>query len=104
MSSATWTVCESCSRRRDAARHQLRHPPAWAIDQSILVQAERLGATLVVIRERGGDRLWAAPIATFWLHGIRIERGHGEQVALPLAFWRVQQSCEPQQLLLEAVL
>jgi hypothetical protein len=82
----------------DPAIHQLRQPLAWAWDSPVLDQAERFGAVDAVIRERGGTRTWTAPLSEFRTHGLEFNRGHGPQVALPLAFWRVAPPGGPAQL------
>ena len=62
-------------------------PPAWAVDQSVLEAAERDGLTHAVFEERLTGRVWCAPLGSFRVHGFRFDRGHGEQVALPLHRW-----------------
>jgi hypothetical protein len=68
-------------------RHILRRPPAIAVQASVLEELERLGAKGVVTIMPNGRRLFA-PLSEFRLHGIVICRGYGEQVALPLKYWR----------------
>lgn len=70
--------------------HMLRRPPAWAIDQAILEAARRDGAVTVEITDVETRRRYIAPIEAFDLHGLRFNRGFGEQIALPLAHWRVE--------------
>jgi hypothetical protein len=76
-------------KKADPVRHQLRTPLAWAWDASVLSQAERLGATLAIVEEKRGPRTWTAPLVAFYAHGLRVNRGHGEQLALPLERWTV---------------
>lgn len=73
---------------RRASVHQLRVPPAWAFDFDVLERAQQLGATRVIVRELEHNEEYEAQLADV-LHGIPVSRGFGEQVALPLAFWRV---------------
>jgi len=69
--------------------HQLRRPPAWAVDASHLRELRRLGAAGVrLVDERGA--MWSASAASFEHYGLLVDRGHGHQVALPLAYWRVR--------------
>ncbi len=73
----------------DTNTHQLRFPPAWCIDRHHLERLEALGAAGVrLIDEKGTE--WRATTAAFERFGIPLERGHGRQVALPLAKWDVQ--------------
>jgi hypothetical protein len=45
-------------------------------------------------------KIYQAPLIAFFLHGTRIDRGFGPQIALPLAHWRVEAE-GAQQLTLE---
>ncbi|GIV15859.1 MAG: hypothetical protein KatS3mg022_1294 [Armatimonadota bacterium] len=77
-------------RRVQASRHQLRQPPAWAFERNILEQAHEAGASLVEICDVETGITYTAPLATLWQKGIRIQRGHGEQIALPLNLWHTE--------------
>jgi len=70
--------------------HQLRQPPAWAIDLQILEAARQDGAEWVEITDIENSKVYRAPLVAFFIHGIRIDRGFGPQIALPLAHWRVE--------------
>ena len=73
----------------DPAKHQLRHPPAYAIDKAhidILIEESGWGVELLTVN---GD-VWIAPLGQFLLHGINLDRGAGKQVALPLQYWTKQ--------------
>ncbi|GIV21713.1 MAG: hypothetical protein KatS3mg023_3464 [Armatimonadota bacterium] len=74
-------------RRVQASKHQLRQPPAWAFERHILEQAHEAGASLVEVHDVESGITYIAPLATLWQKGIRIQRGHGEQIALPLNLW-----------------
>ncbi|HHX43149.1 MAG TPA: hypothetical protein GX714_04070 [Chloroflexi bacterium] len=77
------------------SRHALRKPPAWALDIDSLLEAERLGATMVEIRDCESGLRYRASVERIWRHGITIDRGHGRQVALPLSRWTVWRPGEP---------
>lgn len=72
---------------RQASRHMLRHPEAWAVDAQALADAEADGARTVRLRDVETGRDWVAPIEAFHQHGITLDRGAGRQVALPLRYW-----------------
>jgi hypothetical protein len=82
-------VCEDgiLKRRASAQRHQLRYPPAWAFEEQLLREAERQGVTLVQVVDTDTGQTYTASLSRFWTHGVRIERGHGVQWALPLNQW-----------------
>ncbi len=67
----------------------LRQPRAWACDVDALDQARAAGATRVVISDQDTGRRYAAELADFYRHGVPVNRGHGAQLALPLAYWDV---------------
>ena len=71
------------------AKHQLRHPPAYAIDKEHidkLAQQSGWGVELVTVK----GEVWVAPLGQFLLNGINLDRGEGKQVALPLQYWTRQ--------------
>ncbi len=70
--------------------HQLRRPPAWAVDAGILEQARQDGATQVEVLDVETRRIYRASIDTFDLHGFKFNRGFGEQWGLALHYWRVE--------------
>lgn len=75
------------TKRVDTRVHQLRKPPAWCIDRLHLDQLEALGAVGVLLIDEQGTE-WRATREAFRAYGLSIDRGHGVQVALPLARWR----------------
>jgi len=74
-------------KRVDTRVHQLRKPPAWCVDAEHLDRLEAMGATGVLLIDEQGTE-WRATVQAFRAHGLPIDRGHGVQVALPLARWR----------------
>jgi len=71
----------------DSSKRQLLKPPAWCIDREHLERLEEIGAVGVLLIDEQGTE-WRATVGTFRQYGIPINRGHGVQVALPLARWR----------------
>ena len=69
--------------------HQLQRPPAWAADVDALDQARAAGASQVEIFDRDTGATYAADLADFYRRGVTVNRGHGSQLALPLAYWTV---------------
>jgi len=80
--------------------HQLRQPPAWAVDAEILEAAKRDGATQVEVVDVESHKTHRAPLDAFFVHGFRFNRGHGDQIGLALCHWRVE-TLGAQQLTLE---
>ena len=67
--------------------HQLRKPPSWAWDKKVLEDAEKLGGEQTEISDIETGTKYIANLSLFHVHGILINRGYGEQIALPIAFW-----------------
>lgn len=80
-------------RKTAAPNHRLATPPAWAWDVIVLAQARLAGATHTEIT--CGGVIWRAALEAFERHGIHIDRGHGEQIALPLKYWTSRAVGEP---------
>ena len=91
-------VCGGVFRKRvKATKHQLRYPPAWALDSRSLEDAERAGAHRVEIHDLDSGQTYTATISLIRQFGFVLDRGHGRQIALPLPLWACQ-SAGPQQL------
>ena len=69
--------------------HMLRRPRAWAADIDTLDQARAAGATWVELYDRDTGTRYRAALADFYRRGLRIDRGHGAQLALPLTAWEI---------------
>lgn len=79
-----------------ASVHFLRVPPAIAWDVCALEQAEALGAVRTEVLDTETGTVYTAPLSAFWRDGLRLNRGHGEQIALPLVRWQVRQRGQPE--------
>ena len=69
--------------------HQLRQPPSWAIDEKILQEAIKNGVKSIEIVDVETMKIYRVSIDYFTKFGIRLNRGFGFQVALPLNYWKV---------------
>jgi hypothetical protein len=82
-------------RRLTSDRQILRNPPAHCVPVGILQQAERRGATHVVITAADGTR-YGCRLAQFWeAPAFELNRGYGRQRALPLSKWVVKPAQQP---------
>ena len=73
-------------RRTVKPVHQLRQPPAWSLWEGLIGALEAVGVRYVELDQEDGVT-WLAPLALFRTMGIRIDRGAGLQLALPLQYW-----------------
>jgi hypothetical protein len=92
-----------------SSRHMLKAPRGWAFNVEVLAAATRLGARRVVITDLDDSRAtYAAWLSAFDRDGIRLDRGAGQQVALPLAFWAIsrqgEESAKPRPVVIQEAL
>lgn len=74
-------------KRVDGRKHFLRKPPAIALDLGSLRDARKLGAIEVRIIDTTSGIEYVAALEFIKRKGFYLERGHGEQVALPMKYW-----------------
>ena len=79
-------------KRVRASKHMLREPRGWALDSESLVAAERLGAREAEIEDTEGGAIYTASLERIRSKGFRFDRGHGQQICLPLQFWSVRRA------------
>jgi len=74
-------------KRLSGKKHFLHSPAAIAFDIDSLKTAEKLGATVAHIIDRDTGKEYFVFISTIFEKGFEIDRGYGEQIALPLREW-----------------
>lgn len=82
-------------RRARGSIHQLRRPPAWCVEERVLHEAQRCGATLMRLVDTETGTVYVASLEAFWRHGLALDRGYARQRALPLRYWRVETDDQP---------
>ncbi len=76
--------------------HMLQKPrQAWAIDATVLVDAEQRGATTVEVLDTETGTVYRAGIAKFHTHGFTVNHGWGAQRGLALAHWSTGDTVRP---------
>ena len=85
------------SKRLRGSRHFLRKPPAIALDIDTLEQALRLGATKVEVYDMESGMFYRAKIDLIFEKGFRFNRGYGDQIALCLSRWKIEQTNQGEQ-------
>lgn len=68
-------------------RHILQNPPAIAFDIASLLQAEQAGAHKVIVTNQDTGIRYTASLELIREKGFTFNRGHGEQIGLPLSSW-----------------
>jgi endonuclease YncB( thermonuclease family) len=74
-------------KRVKASKHFLKRPPAICFDVSTIEDAEAKGAEHVCVTDRETWKVYHARIDTVKDKGFTMNRGFGEQIALPLNRW-----------------
>ena len=85
-----WIANDVLWKNAKESRHMLRRPRGWAWDACILEKAERLGASHTEIHEQEAKVVYRAKLEDFRCHGVKIDRGFGSQICLPIRYFQVQ--------------
>ena len=72
-----------------SSRHMLRDPRGWAWDEAIITEAEAQGVNYTFIRDDETGKVYGAKLSDFRKYGVRVNRGYGVQICLPLEYWHV---------------
>jgi hypothetical protein len=78
--------------------HRLQQPEGWASDVKALEDAKHYGATRIVLTEVETQRVFSAPIDRLFEEGVKLNRGHGDQLVLPSKRWTVRDQRQPRLL------
>lgn len=81
---------QTLKKQVKASKHMLREPKGWAWDVCVLEQAESKGVTHTEIYDKEAGVVFRAKLADFWTRGVKLDRGFGPQICLPIAFWQVR--------------
>ena len=71
--------------------HMLRQPPAWCVDHKDLLSAWRCGVKTLRIHDTESGQIYSIALSQA-LKGQIIDRGHGQQVLLPLQWFQREAS------------
>lgn len=74
--------------------HFLRKPPAIALDVDSIRQAREYGAVSIQITDRETGREYSCDLEYFDRHSFALNRGFGDQRAMPLDRWVVTMDIE----------
>jgi len=76
----------------DGSKHQLRCPPAWAIDAEVFDrEVKSLASEIVILDKETGNR-YIASVHSFDVKKKLIERGFGRQYYLTLSYWKLERA------------
>ena len=88
---------DTLHKRVNSSKHFLRKPPAIAFDKDCIDKAKKLGATKIMVHDIDTKKRFMANYKEFEEHSIKLNRGFGEQLALPISMWN---ELDPNQLAL----
>lgn len=76
----------------NGSKHQLKCPPAWAIDANVFDNEVKPCASQIVILDRETSNRYITSVHTFDSNKKQLDRGFGLQYYLTLRHWKVEQS------------
>lgn len=79
------------------SKHFLHKPLAIGFDVCSLEQAQQTGADTVQVYDKETRTTYRASMRQVWEQGIKLNRGYGWQIALPLSKWEVRTPGKPSQ-------
>tara|TARA_R100001377_G_scaffold65994_1_gene41276 strand:+ start:7728 stop:8150 length:423 start_codon:yes stop_codon:yes gene_type:complete len=88
---------DTLHKRVNSSKHFLRKPPAIAFDKDCIEKAKKLGAIKIMVHDLDTKKRFMANYKEFERHAIKLNRGFGEQLALPISMWNI---LDPNQLAL----
>lgn len=91
-----WVSDETFYKTILGSKHLLRRPRAIAFDVSTLEDAEEAGARFVDVKDNETGTIYRTHIKMIWLHGFKLNRGFGDQQALPLEYWLINETLSDQ--------
>lgn len=89
-----WVEKDTLRKNVNASRHMLQNPRGWAWDVSILDNAEKKGVMYTEIHDQETQVVYHASLQAFRRYGVKLERGFGPQICLPLTYWQVTRQGE----------
>ena len=90
-------IKDTLHKRVNSSKHFPRKPPAIAFDKDCIEKAKELGATKIMVHDIDTKKRFMANYKEFEENSIKLNRGFGEQLALPISMWSV---LDPNQLAL----
>ena len=82
-------IDDTFHKRVNSSKHFLRKPPAIAFDERSILDAEKLGASKLMVHDKDTKRRYTASYKEFKSNAFKVDRGFGKQEALAIAYWRV---------------
>lgn len=90
-----WVEKNTFKKNVEGSKHFLKKPPAIAFDKSTIKDAQKFGATLIEVYDKETHRTYRASMDKLWEAGIHIDRGQGQQLALPFRYWDIDDPNAP---------
>jgi hypothetical protein len=84
-----WVYGSTLRKELDGSKHMMQKPRGWAMDACALETIKARGIAVIEIEDRETGLTHRASPAVFDKCGVRVNRGYGLQLCLPLKFWSV---------------
>jgi len=69
--------------------HMLREPASWCIDSEVVEILDKLNCESIEVIDTETQSVYTVDFAKFQEKAFTIDRGYGEQKALPLGYWKI---------------
>ena len=90
-----WVESDSLNKNISSSKHMLLKPKGIAWDFSVLERARKDGLKKSRVYDKETGNEYEATIEDFFRYGVRINRGFGEQIVLPLKYWQKKVKGQP---------
>ena len=90
-----WIEGDSLNKNISSSKHMLQKPKGIAWDLSVLERARKDGLKKSRVYDKETGNEYEATIEDFFRYGVRINRGFGEQIVLPLIYWQKKAQGQP---------
>lgn len=90
-----WKEPDAICKSIIASLHMLQKPKGIAWDLSVLERARKDGLKKSRVYDKETGNEYEATIEDFFRYGVRINRGFGEQIVLPLIYWQKKAQGQP---------
>lgn len=90
-----WVESDSLNKNISSSKHMLLKPKGIAWDFSVLERARKENLKRIYVHDKETGNEYEATLEDIFHYGVRINRGFGEQIVLPLKYWQKKVKGQP---------
>ena len=90
-----WIEGDSLNKNISSSKHMLQKPKGLAWDFSVLELARKENLKRICVHDKETGNEYKATLEDIFHYGVRINRGFGEQIVLPLKYWQKKAQGQP---------